>query len=738
MDLKKYAINYDSAIEKWDEALPLGNGKMGCLIYGKGPIRLSLDRVDLWDTRPHPNTLEKAFNYKNLVKYSTSGKEEDWAERARLFEIIYSGNPYPSKITAGRIELDFGKETDNIRSNIDLKTAIANVAIENGELGSIQSFMSATRFVGVAKVYGNYTLDIHIPDYISGAPDEASLTAQANKKGLYYPRAEIVRDGEFIYYAQETFTELRYGVIVLQKQCGDHKELYFTIATNVDYENFIEGGKAELEKAYALGYETLKKEHIAWWKRYWKMSEVNVGDELIERTYYRSWYLFASCSRKGFYPMPLQGVWTADNDCLPPWKGDYHHDTNTQLSYQAFLKANRMDEGRVFIDYLWTLRKQFRKVAREFYGVKGLIIPGVSTIDGKPMGGWSQYALSPTMSIWSAQSFDEYYLYTGDIKFLKERAYPFLKDVGDAIYGLLEERNGKLYLPLSTSPEIHDANPEAYLTPNSNFDLALIIYLYRTLKNYTEILGLDGSLYDTILSKLDDIATNESGKIMLSPDEHLTVSHRHFSHLMCLYPLHVINYDTPEHQKIYQESLWELERLGMGAWVGFSYGMCAQIYAMALNGNGAYEKLRVFSNCFVAENGFHLNGDFKNYGVSLFHYRPFTLESSFGYCDALHEMLMQDHQGYVHLFPAIPLEWQKKKLAFKKLRSVGGVLISAEYQNGKTRSVTLEKKTPQTVKIKNTFGKDIVTVKTAEGAYELTETDGYFVIEITGGKVTVS
>jgi len=97
--------------------------------------------------------------------------------------------------------------------------------------------------------------------------------------------------------------------------------------------------------------------------------------------------------------MPLQGVWTADNDKLPPWKGDYHHDTNTQLSYQAYLKANRLSEGENFLDYLWELKPQFEKVAREFYNVDGLIIPGVSTIDGKPMGGWAQYSLSPTMSI---------------------------------------------------------------------------------------------------------------------------------------------------------------------------------------------------------------------------------------------------------------------------------------------------------------------------------------------------
>lgn len=125
--------------------------------------------------------------------------------------------------------------------------------------------------------------------------------------------------------------------------------------------------------------------------------------------------------------MPLQGVWTADNDCLPPWKGDYHHDTNTELSYRSYLKANRLEEGEVFVDYLWKLKPAYEKFAKEFFGVNGLLIPSCSTLDGKAMGGWAQYSLSPTMTIWVAQSFDEYYLYTGDEKFLKERAYPFSK-----------------------------------------------------------------------------------------------------------------------------------------------------------------------------------------------------------------------------------------------------------------------------------------------------------------------
>ena len=740
--MKKYDICINGACTRWDEGLPLGNSKMGCLVYGDSPLFFALDRQDLWDTRPNPTTQEKGFCFDNLKRLVNSGKEEDWAEYTRLFDDVFTATAYPSKITAGRVQINFG--ADKVRSShLSLSTATAQVQGEKGTLAEV--FASATRFIGVAKVYGAYTLDIHIPDYISGGLENEPVNNSGigNKDAdacMRYPRANVVTDGDFMYYDQTTHTPYRYGVVVYRVKKSGYDELYFTVATNKDFgkteynEKYIENAKKELLSAASVGYTALLTEHTAWWKRYWGQSKISLSDELIERTYYRSWYLFASTSREGFLPMPLQGVWTADNDSLPPWKGDYHFDTNVQLSYAAFCKANRLPEGKVLLDYMWTMRERYTQFAKEFFGVDGLLIPSCSTLDGKPMGGWAQYSLSPTMTIWAAQSFDEYYVYTGDTEFLKTRAYPFFQQVERAIYALLEEKDGKLYLPLSSSPEIHGNAREAYLVPNSNFDLALLRYLYTTLIGYAKVLGYDGAKYQAALDKLDDIAIQNGKIIMLDCKEILNESHRHFSHLMCLYPLHLINYDTPEHKRLYECTIYELERLGMGFWVGFSYAMCAQIYAMAEKGNSAYEKLYQFARGFVADNGFHLNGDFKEYGYTTFHYRPFTLESLFGWCDALHEMLLQDHQGYVHLFPAIPAEWKQRNISFEKLRSVNGILISAKCQKGALKEVTLQAPRPLSICLKNTFGVGQVCV---DGQI-VEEKDGYFTLSLKKGKTKIT
>lgn len=680
------------ATDRWDEGLPLGNGRTGSLVYGSKPLKITVDRTDLWDLRPNEVTLEKGFNFKNLVKLSLSGKDEDRKERERLFEDIFMGKPYPSKITAGHIGLWFGISAENVRYTLDIDSSIVKIYADNRLIAEVFVFDEPN--AGVIRLYENAEINLHVPAYLSGKPECGSgIGDNADKMSLGYPKAKFFEKDGFKWYEQNTHTDYSFGIVTYR--AGD--EIYYTLATTDDDKDYIGYAEKILTNAAEKGFDKLFDEHKKSRKKYRAKSFVKTGDKLIDETYKKSWYLFKCCSKKGGYPMPLQGVWTADNDCLPPWKGDYHHDTNTELSYQAYLKANRLEEGEAFIDYLWRLKPAYERFAKEFFGVNGLLLPSCSTLDGKAMGGWAQYSLSPTMTIWAAQSFDEYYLYTGDEKFLKNRAYPFFKKVGQAIKGLLTEKNGKLYLPVSSSPEIFDNARKAYLEPNSNFDLSLLIYLFKTLKRYAEKLGENAEEYEEILGKLDDLAIDDSGVVMLDKTQYLPESHRHFSHVMCLYPLHLINYDTDEHKKIYENTIKNLEILGTGYWVGFSFPMSAQIYAMAKNGNAAAERLGQFCKGFVAENGFHLNGDFKHYGYTQWHYRPFTLESLFGFADALHEMLLQDHQDFIELFPAIPDEWKRGTVEFKNLRSRGGLLVSATLKRGELSLLTIKSPSERTV-----------------------------------------
>ena len=208
-----------------------------------------------------------------------------------------------------------------------------------------------------------------------------------------------------------------------------------------------------VEEALKAGYDKLLAEHTRWWATFWNHSRVNVPESHILQHYYLVRYFYGAASRRGAPPMPLQGVWSADAGSLPPWKGDYHNDLNTQMTYLAYRTAGDFDEGACFLDYLWNLLPTFRRFAHEFYDAPGAAVPGVMSLAGAPLGGWGQYSLSPTMGAWNAHLFYLHWRHTGDDIFLRDRAYPFCREIGVCLQALLKpDTNGVLVLPLSSSP----------------------------------------------------------------------------------------------------------------------------------------------------------------------------------------------------------------------------------------------------------------------------------------------
>ena len=199
----------------------------------------------------------------------------------------------------------------------------------------------------------------------------------------------------------------------------------------------------------------------------------------LETQWYREMYKFGSASRRGAPPITLQAVWTADNRRLPPWKGDFHNDLNTQLSYWPAYSSNHLEEALAFLDWLWQCKPVAEKYTRTYFGTEGLNFGGVLTLTGEPMGGWIQYALSPTISAWLAQHFYMQWRYSMDRTFLEERAYPWLHAVAVYLEQLaVRDSAGFRRLPLSSSPEIHDNRLDAWFKQTTNFDLALIRWLF--------------------------------------------------------------------------------------------------------------------------------------------------------------------------------------------------------------------------------------------------------------------
>ena len=731
-----YRLEYQDNITQWEEALPLGNGEMGCLIWGSpAHLRFSLDRTDIWDKTPAAGTESPEFTYQNMVELAREGKNE---EIRRIFGDTYF-QPLPTKLPAGKITLEI-KGYDRLRSCLELKDgqallwpeqqemweqkreelereAVPKTAVTSGSdiactvTPLLRSVVHATRGVGMIEVdlpLSQLSVKLETPEFgRPGDEEEASYVGEAasagSLKSVCYPapsqRRTPWKEGYLEAVCQPVGGDFSYGVVMGVKESQDKTEIFYRVVTSEDTDGFGEERVTKILELLQLGYDRLLPEHAEWWRDFWEKSSITLPDKFIEKNWYLTNYFLGSCSREGHYPMPLQGVWTADADTLPPWKGDYHHDLNTQLSYYHYLKANHLPEGRNFVDFLWNSREAGREFAKRFYGTKGQCLPAVMSIDGKPLGGWAMYSLSPTNQIWLCKAFDDYYRYTGDEVFLRERAYPYFREVAELFGGLLEEGpDGFLYLPVSSSPEIHDDNLEAFLTPNSNYDLALLHYLYQTLEAYARKLeSREAESWHERREKLPPLAVDGRGVLMVAKDEVLAESHRHHSHAMSIHPLRLIPYDTPENRRVIEATIQNLEELGTRAWVGYSFAWMAEFYAIAHRGEQAAQQLRIFWRNFCSTNGFHLNGDQKGEGYAEATYKPFTLEGNFCAADALQEMLLFGEQGVLEVFPAIPLAWAEEGTSFEGLRTEGGLLVSARVKDGKLCQLVLE--APQAMEV---------------------------------------
>ncbi len=678
-----FTLELAAPVSRWDEAVPLGNGLTGGLLWGGGnEIRLSLDRGDLWDIREHPGFTTPGFSYETVKQMANSGRADSLNKK---FSRV---SDFPTKLPGCRLVITL-PGADTIQSfQLDMKKALGIVRFGNQ---FVECFFSQVRPVALIKIPGEVT--------------DFSIVANKAIEKLGNPQPVVDRDPNSTWLFQSAALGFQYAFLVMKKQAGGYTFFAVTSATNKDSGNPLEFARKQATEALNKRYDQQFRDHKKWWDDFWGKSSVTLPDQEIQRHYNLIQYYYGAASRKGAPPMPLQGVWTADEGKLPPWHGDYHHDLNTQLTYWAYLASNRFEQGESFLDFMWSLKPVHEAFARNFYGVPGLVVPGVMSFDGKPMGAWFQYSLSPTMGAWIAQSFYWHWRYTMDMKFLKERAYPYCTGVAEALSGLMKPyQNGKLKLFLSSSPEIHNNSQQAWLTPNSNFDLSLIRWIFGANAEMADALGLgqETAHWKELLSKMDELAISEKDSgLLVSPGEPLTESHRHFSHLMAIHPLGIVSTEGSEMEKrIIEASFRQIDELGTKLWCGYSFSWMACMRARAGQSGEALGNLKNYLACTL-RNGFHVNGVQTRSDLPAYKMRAFTLEGNFAAGQAVHEMLLQSWGGKLRIFPAVPKEWAD--VSFKQLRAEGGFMVTAERREGKTTLVEITSTTDQFLKLKNPF-----------------------------------
>ncbi len=679
-------IELGKQIDRWDEAVPLGNGMTGSLLWGgKDQIRFSMDRGDLWDLRSPKELSEPGFTFANIRKLV---KARNQREINRLFDNIYN-QKVPTKLPGARIVITL-KDPAIKAFSLNLDTGTGRVALKSGS--RVEAFWVPKKPVMMVR--------------IPAAIKNIVLVPNTAVKRLGYPGAKIDKTKDSVLLTQPGLKGFSYAVGVVWRKTSAGIELAAAMESRQNGQNAADGVEALCRKTLAEGWKSSKQANDKWWKNFWSVSDVNIPDAAIQKQYDLAMYYYGAGSRKGCPPLPLQGVWTADQGGLPPWKGDYHHDMNTQVIYSAYYAAGHFKAGESLLDFMVDLSGVHRKFSREFYGVEGLMVPGVMSFDGKPLGGWAQYALSPTMGPWLFQNFDWHWRYTQDKQLLASTIYPYGKEMARSVEALLvKDANGKLKLPLSTSPEIHNNSLGAWLTPNTNSDLATLIWFFGALAKQADALDKtdDAKHFRATLARLEPLAVDPKSKVlMLDPVQRLKGSHRHHAHLMAIQPLEVITIEGGESEReIVLNSLDNLRQLGTRAWVGFSFPWAASLEARAGRGDLAEKYLSIFAEAFVSPNGFNLNGDQSGKGYSGFRYRPFTLDANFGHALAVQEMCLQSWGETIRLFPAMPWKWHAA--SFRDFRTEGAHLVSARWENNATTQFKITAGRNCVLRIRNNF-----------------------------------
>ncbi|WP_025764047.1 glycosyl hydrolase family 95 catalytic domain-containing protein [Dyadobacter tibetensis] len=682
----QHNLQFDRLSTVWDEAIPLGNGMVGALVWQKeGRLRFSLDRADIWDQRPMKGLHREEFNFKWVQEQVA---KKDYKPVQDYLDAPYDREPAPSKIPAGAIEFSIPEAGEVESVNLHLATALSTVKWKGGLI--LQTFVHATEPVGWFKfqnLKGEFTPELIAPRYQGDVDTSGTINSLVGNdlRRLGYKQGVIKKIPGSITYTQEGYGGFRYDITVSWKSLGKGQvEGLWSVSSHFPDRPATATSNQWSDKALARGYLQDWNSHQAWWKDFWAQSAIQVPDPLLEKQWYLEQYKFGSAARAGAPPISLQAVWTADNGRIPPWKGDFHHDLNTQLSYWPAYSGNHLKEAMGYLDHLDQNSENYKRYTQRYFGVEGLAVPGVTTLDGTEMGGWIQYALSPTVSSWLSQHYYLQWRYSMDAGFLKKRAYPWVRQVCTFIENITSlDEDGLRQLPISSSPEINDNKLEAWFPKNTNYDLALM----KAALGYGHLMALELGMaqeaahWKDLQNEFGDYSLTEKKELKFAQDLDYNVSHRHFSHLMAFHPLGLINWeDGPESQKIITNTLAKLDAVGPDYWTGYSYAWLGNLKARAKDGAGAAKALRTFAEAFCLPNSFHANGDQSKSGLSKMTYRPFTLEGNFAFAAGIQEMLLQSYAGYIHILPAIPETWGT--VSFQNLRAEGAFLVDAKMEGG--------------------------------------------------------